>query len=214
LQLYLGLDPKDFPTALHYPVIRTELILSDRLQEALSLLSQFTHFIFTSKRCVSHWFEVGTFDHAVALAIGKATASSLRSKGVIPLVSDIETQEGVIELLKTLDLQNGYLFYPHSKRARPLLANHLRASQLRFFSLDLYDTLLQRPEPVPSLENIDEIIFTSPSTVEGFLQIFGKVPQDKKLTCIGAITQNALYQNNLKNRQPESLSADSDFVAF
>jgi uroporphyrinogen-III synthase len=191
LQLYLGLDPKNFPKALHYPVIRTELIWSDRLQEALSLLPQFTHFIFTSKQCVSHWFEISPLNKGAAIAIGKATGAVLRSKGIIPLVAEVETQEGVIELLKTLDLQNGYLFYPHSKRARPLLADYLHLSH-RFFSLDLYDTLLQRPEPVPSLENIHEIIFTSPSTVEGFLQVFGKIPHDKKLTCIGPITQTAL----------------------
>ena len=186
MQLYLGLDPAHFPKAIHYPVIRTELILSDALKESLLFYPQFTHAIFTSKIAVRHWSEANAFHLNMAtFAIGKGTAGELQKKGVENVcASQIETQEGMIELLEMFDLQRAYIFYPHSKRARPVLKNYLQSKGLQFFSLDLYDTILQRLEPVPSLDQVDEIIFTSPSTVDGFLQIYHEIPKDKRIICI------------------------------
>ena len=173
-------------------MIRTEPIFSPHLKEALSLCSQFTHFIFTSKSSVRYWCGVGGLLQGKIIAIGVETAGELRKRGVEVLVAPMATQEGVIEFLNTLNLQNAFVFYPHSKRARLCLTQYLQSCNIHFLSLDLYDTLLQKPEPVPSLDLISEIIFTSPSTVEGFLQIFKQIPQGKKLTCIGPITEKAL----------------------
>lgn len=195
MQLYLGLDPHQFPHAIHYPVIRTELILSDALKEALLLYPQFTHWIFTSKSCVRYWCSVAKLNPATMIAIGEATADEIRLQGMEPLVARSATQEGVIELLETLELEKTYIFYPHSKKARSCLTLYLQKRNVRFFSLDLYDTLFQRPEPVPVLDNVDEIIFTSPSTVEGFLRIFKEIPKDKKLSCIGPITEREMRKH-------------------
>jgi uroporphyrinogen-III synthase len=193
LQLYLGLDADRYPLAIHYPVIRTEIIAGDALQKALSVASQFTHVLFTSKNTVRYWYQHGSvLKQQIAIAIGQVTAHELKIRGIIPLVSTLETQEGIIELFKTLDVKNGYFFYPHSKKARPLLSNYLKNQKIRFLSLDLYDTFFQKLEPIPCLNDVDEIIFTSPSTVEGFLQIFGKIPTSKKLSCIGPVTKKFL----------------------
>jgi uroporphyrinogen-III synthase len=64
--------------------------------------------------------------------------------------------------------------------------------------------VIQKLEPIPSLASIREIIFTSPSTVEGFFDIFkGEPLENKKLNCIGPVTENALakilsYSNRSK----------------
>jgi len=185
--LYLGLDPKNYPGALHYPVIRTELC--GQVEPARALWPQFTHLIFTSQTAVRYW--PGPWDKKI-IAIGDATASALRQKGLKPLIAPVATQEGVIELIKQID---GYFFWPRSKRARPILTDFLNQQKIPFFVLDLYDTVFQRPEPVPNLDTIYEIIFTSPSTVEGFLRIYGKLPKDKKLTPIGPVTEKAIYES-------------------
>lgn len=192
MQLYLGLDPSHFPQALHYPVIRTELIANSLLPEVLALYPSFTHTIFTSKSCVRYWCSLAELQPKITIAIGEATARELTLRGIKPLIAAVATQEGVIDLLDTLFLENSFIFYPHSKKARNCLTQYLISRNLRFLSLDLYDTILQKPEPVPSLDQVDEIIFTSPTTVEGFLEVFGKIPKDKKLTCIGPITEKAL----------------------
>ena len=172
----------------HYPVIQTVRLDSPQLQEAIALWDQFTHVIFTSKNGVRHWAEVGPLQGKIAIAIGEATGGLLHE----PLIAPLATQEGVIALLETI--KDGFFFYPRSKRARPHLANYLQ--QRPHFLLDLYDTVSVKREPVPNLEEFDEIVFTSPSTVEAFCQIYGKLPKDKKLTPIGPVTERALLRQS------------------
>jgi uroporphyrinogen-III synthase len=182
--LYLGLNPK--PGTVHYPVIRTEYC--GKLEGAFLLWPQFTHIIFTSQSAVHYW--PGPWDKQT-IAIGQATAAALRKKGLDPLIAPEATQEGVIALIANLSTPL-YFFLPQSRLARSTLTDYLREHNIPFFSLPLYNTLFQKLEPVPSLEDFDEIVFTSPSTVEGFLRIYGKFPQGKKLTAIGPITERAM----------------------
>ncbi len=149
---------------------------------------QFTHVIFTSQEAV-RYLDQPLGDKQV-IAVGEATANAARSRGGVPLIAAPSTQEGVIALLQTRDLSDGFLFFPHSVKAREGLIQFLRS--YRHVCLPLYDTVFQKPEPVPDLDAIDEIVFTSPSTVEGFLRIFGALPQNKKLTAIGPITQEVI----------------------
>ncbi len=181
--LYLGLHPP--ANAIHYPVIRTEKILGKELEEAIRLWPDFTHVMFTSQTAVNYWEE--DLQHKICIAIGDATARAIRNRKAEPLIAPFPTQEGVLQLLQQLDLQDARIFLPHSKKARPLLE-----TQISCYVLNLYDTLFQKLEPIPDLNTIEEIIFTSPSTVEGFLRIYGKLPRDKKLTAIGPITEEAL----------------------
>lgn len=198
--LYLGLDPSRFPRKkdlFHYPVIRTEKIFSDELMQALLLFPQFTHVIFTSITAVRYWRQESTLEGKIIVAVGKATAEELRKDGYFPVIAKEEMQEGVIALLKTMDMGESFLFLPRSKKARPLLAKYLQQENRRFFALDLYDTVFQKPEPAPLLENVEEIVFTSPSTVDGFLKIYGSLPKNIKLTSIGPITNEYLEKRNV-----------------
>ena len=182
--LYLGLDPSRFPRpVIHYPVIRTMLLEGPELKNALALWPQFTHVVFTSRTSVQYWKE--DLEGKTVIAIGDATAEMLGH----PLIATQSTQEGVIELLKTLDLNNAYLFLPRSRLARTAITDYLEQNRVRFLALDLYDTVCQRLEPVPNLDEFSEIVFTSPSTVDGFLRIYGNLPRDKILTSIGPITE-------------------------
>lgn len=183
--LYLGLDPTNWPekNLVHYPVIRTE---KRNVSKALHVWPQCTHVIFTSRSAVRYWREEAVFfEKKKIIAIGKATAKELPHPS---LIAPRPTQEGVIELLEMLELKDAYLFLPRSRRARNTLPEYLKRKNICFFSFDLYDTVFQRPEPVPNLAHFDEIVFTSPSTVEGFLRIFESFPKHCKLTAIGPIT--------------------------
>lgn len=186
--LYLGLRPR--PGTYHYPVIRTEYL--GGVEAALALWNQFTHVIFTSQTAVHYW--PGPWDKEM-IAIGEATAEALRKKGIEPQIAPFATQEGVIELIRKT---KGHFFIPRSRRARSLLADYFCEHQIPHFLLDLYDTHFQKLEPVPSLAEFDEIIFTSPSTVEGFLKIYGSLPKDKKLTAIGPVTEKVLGHMMIK----------------
>lgn len=196
--LYLGLDPSRYlctKPLLHYPVIRTEKMgFGD---EICLLWSQFTHVIFTSQTAVSYWFEEKIPFDKQAIAIGRATARQLEMLGILPIVAEVETQEGVIALLEKMDLEGAFVFWPRSKRARPVLTRYLQDRGVFCCALDLYDTVLQKLEPVPDLKEVEEIVFTSPSTVEGFLRIYGELPTDKILRGVGPITRQVLESSVL-----------------
>ena len=127
------------------------------------------------------------------IAIGKVTAAHLGIQGAPPhFVSEQETQEGVVHLLKGMDVEDAYFFMPRSSLSRPVLANFFKEREIRYQACDLYDTVSQESDPQPDLAHIDEIVFTSPSTVRAFLEIYGTLPNDKKLIAIGPVTEQAL----------------------
>ena len=191
--LYLGIDPSRFysqKNLIHYPVIRTEKIVSHQLKKAKELWPKFTHVIFTSRTAARYWLEEDLPIHPTVIAVGKSTASLLEQAGCSPLIAEEETQEGVIELLQSIQLDDAFIFWPKSKQARPILSHYLRGENR--IILDLYSTVLQKLEPVPKLDDVEEIVFTSPSTVRGFMGIYKSLPKRVKLTAIGPITQKEL----------------------
>ncbi|MBM3199183.1 MAG: uroporphyrinogen-III synthase, partial [Chlamydiae bacterium] len=140
------------------------------------------------------------------IAIGPVTEKALEKQGLSLkgrslLIPEESTQEGVISYLQqeVIPTQKAHFFYPHSSLARPLLKEFLQEQQeqqvLSFEGLDLYDTLYQTPLPIPSLEEVDEIVFTSPSTVVGFFQAFPlpSMLEGKKIVFQGPITEKAFF---------------------
>jgi uroporphyrinogen-III synthase len=188
--LYLGIDAP--PGVFHYPVIRTERIDSPELLRALALWQGCSHIIFTSKNGVRHW--PGPLSGKTAIVIGEATGAEIVSRGGASLIAPVATQEGVAALLDRLDLGKAFVLYPHSKIARPFLTGYLKSKEIQYFSFPLYETLFQRPEPPPNLAEFDEIVFTSPSTVQAFLQIYSSMPSRIILTPIGPVTKKALEE--------------------
>lgn len=191
--LYLGLDPSRWKTnksILHYPVIQ----IVPHKERCLTDVSSVTHLLFTSRSAAMLW---DTFTNQQIVAVGEATAFVLREKGVCPVVAPHATQEGVIELLSTWGLRGAYIVWPRSSKARDILADYLSSLEplTRSLIIDLYETHYQKLEPVPSLDRVEEIVFTSPSTVEGFLRIYGSLPKEKKLTAIGPVTGQAIAAN-------------------
>lgn len=189
--LYLGLDPSHFSTdrqLIHYPVIA--LVARDVSDpEVQNSVAHATHILFTSRHAVRFFFAQFRLEQQILIAIGKATAEALSAPA---WVASEETQEGLVALLKGKQLDNAYFLLPRSSRSRPVLTRFFQEAGIRYFAFDLYDTVLQQPGPPPDLAVIDELVFTSPSTVEGFLRIFGALPKDKRLRAIGPITQSAI----------------------
>ena len=217
--LYLGTDPSSFvrePDLLHYPVIR---LIPKKLEDqhlifCFASIKNFSHFCFTSKNAVELFFSFSKqFDLPIenilrekCISIGPVTTKALEVRGIKPLwEASIHTQEGVIEEMNKLSWEEAYILYPRSSLARPLLASYLSQRSIAFEALDLYDTVSQVLEPIPDLHNVKEIVFTSPSTVEGFFQIFEKIPADIKLSFQGPITEKAFHVRKARSQSSRSL---------
>lgn len=202
--LYLGLDPSNYPkkdNLIHFPIIKIfpRDFSDQKIQQAFSKIEKITHFIFTSKVAVFLFFEAIDFfqiDKRILLekafiSIGKGTTKTLKQRGFDPMEAKISTQEGVIEVLKKI---NGYFFYPRSSLARPQIKKYFLDNKISNISIDLYDTKVNDLEKSFSFDEIDEIIFTSPSCVHAFIQRFGKIPEGKKIISIGPITEKTLLE--------------------
>lgn len=204
--LYLGTDPSHFISAekvVHLPLIEIapRAATSLEIRKALSDLPEYTHILFTSKNAVRVFFEhlealsysLETFKTACIIAVGKTTRRALETRGVeVLFTAEEECQEGLIKLMRPLDLDDAYVFLPCSSLSRPLLAHFLEGRGIRHQICFTYDTVLVRPETLPNLEEVDDIIFTSPSTVAAFFQCFCHIPQGKRLGVLGPITEKAL----------------------
>jgi uroporphyrinogen-III synthase len=193
--LYVGTDPSRYKhegELVHYPVIRT--VLRTSVDDVLGRdVARCTHWMFTSPNAVRHWFSMGAPGRIEkSFAVGPTTAAALAERGIKAMIAPIATQEGLIELLKTWDLEGALIGWPRSSKARTVLGDYLTKRGVSFLGIDLYEPVMQRLEPVPDLGEFDEIVFTSPSTVDAFLAIFGRIPWEKKIVPLGPVTADRL----------------------
>ncbi|MCH9630211.1 MAG: hypothetical protein S4CHLAM37_02050 [Chlamydiia bacterium] len=204
--LYLGTDPRSHETdceIVHVPFI--EIVPRDfdsfEIKHQFDDILEYTHFILTSKNAVKVFFDAleyykidpGFLSTMPVLAIGAVTSSELNKYHIThQTVAKEATQEGVMELLETLDLENAYLFYPRSAKSRPTLSFYLRLRGIRHQICDLYDTKSKLLSELPDLDLFHEVVFTSPTTVKAFFSFFTKMPPELELKAIGPITRHAL----------------------
>jgi uroporphyrinogen-III synthase len=105
-------------------------------------------------------------------------------------ISPIATQEGMIEWFQTMDLSSATILWPKAKQARPLIAEWCQAHHIALYSVDVYDTIHLQPN-VP-IDGVDEIVFTSPSTVDALFAMWPELPARIRLTPIGPVTKERL----------------------
>jgi uroporphyrinogen-III synthase len=193
--LYLGIDPSRYQTegeVIHCPVIETVPV--EQLGcDVQSAWARATDVLFTSPSAVRHWFGLcaETQGKKRSIAVGPGTCAELRVRGWNAVCAPFATQEGVIELLR--NCQVGFLFWPRSALARPVLETYLRDSGISHFLFELYTTRTKREISLPTLDEFNEIVFTSPSTVRAFRELWGSWPPGIQITAIGPITKEALH---------------------
>lgn len=206
--LYLGLNPSHYQKErpmVHCPVIKIVPRAKESLeiQEVFSNIDEYSHIIFTSKNGVRIFFDcMETFGQPreklkskVIIAVGRITALVLEKEKIsVDFVAGNECQEGIIDILSEIDLEGANILLPRSSIARPLLSEYLVRQEIKHKICPLYDTITHRPNELPDLKDVGEVIFTSPSTVDAFFEIFDRVPEDIQLTALGPITRDALRE--------------------
>jgi uroporphyrinogen-III synthase len=199
--LYLGLNPpKEDPSVTHFPVIR---IVPRELDDPLVMgmldkWNSYTHLLYTSRSAVrvmhKYCKRVGvSVTGKIGISVGQATAKEMRTYGFsVDHVAAREQAEGVVDLLETLELKKASLLWPHSALSRSVLKDYFREKEFIAEGVVVYDTVAVHSNDPPDLATFERIIFTSPSTVDVFMAIYGSLPKDKELIPIGPITHKAL----------------------
>jgi hydroxymethylbilane synthase len=197
--LYLGLRSAG-DKSIHLPLIEVigRGVTDPAIAAALKTIAQITHIVLTSQTAAELLFSyVNPLDlkDKMFIAVGTATCALVRSFGCEKVVSAaVETAEGVVKTLSEMDLENAYLLWPHSALSRPVISDWLKDSRVKHIDVVFYDTHTKKQNPLPSLDQFDEIVFTSPSIVKAFIECYGALPKDKILTPIGPITKNFLLE--------------------
>ncbi len=204
--LYTGLDPSHCKVEgriIHCPLIQIvpRSPKESDIQQAMRAMEHYTHILISSKSALKILIEylphfglsMASLQKKLFISVGEVSATHIRKLDLtVQFIAKEESSEGLInEILGDLPATT-YLFWPHSALSQPLISNFLQKQPYCHQECLLYDTLPKAPASPIDLTTIDEIIFTSPSTVEAFLRFFGPFPQDKILTPIGATTAKFL----------------------
>lgn len=193
------------------PVI--EIVPLPRVKIPPDFLKGFDWILFTSVNGVKIFFErlfeAGGDHRALGScklgAIGPATAQALVDRGFRP---DFRPQEDIAERVLEEFPENPQglkILIPRAQKAREILPEGLRQRGAQVEVLPLYRTEIPssplQEEARRRLEQgeIDYITFTSSSTVQHFVQIFGKtLPSHTRVACIGPITAETARSLGLK----------------
>lgn len=110
------------------------------------------------------------------------------------LVAQEETSEGLFERMrKSLRLKGRSIVFPRSSIANPYLHQKLSKAGATITEVVVYENTKPPYRELPS-EKVDQIIFTSPSTVQNFLTDYGKIPSSWTILAKGRRTQKSLRE--------------------
>jgi uroporphyrinogen-III synthase len=136
-------------------------------------------------------------------AIGPKTAASLEARGVtLDFVPEEYVAEAILPGLG--DLRGRWVLLPRAEIARKALPEAIVAAGGVAHEIAVYQTLPTEPDPdgLAALKSgVDAVTFTSPSTVENFVEIVRRtglnpvqLPKNPLIACIGPITQKAAQE--------------------
>lgn len=199
--LYLGLNPSRFlgqGPITHAPIIKTEpLPIKDKIR-FFKELTDATHLLLTSQESVKYFFEILNSFHLdqsrvmgkSIIAVGMATRALLIQHGfAVDYTPSNESQEGLIDLFKAIDLTKAHIFYPHSSKARLSLIQYFEESSTSFYDVSVYNTDINDDfDSEVRPEEYDQIVFTSPTCVKYYFDTFSSLPPEDKCLFIGQVT--------------------------
>ena len=196
-RLYFGLEcPQcDDVIMIHYPLITTLPRNDHEIQKGLMFAKGCSHIIVTSKMAVRYLFDCHPIfaPNVCFISVGKATTEEVKKYGNFHILTSLdECQEGVILLISSILSPSTSFFWPHSSLSRNDLKDFLKNCNAPFFECVFYETHKTLPNNHISFDDVDELFFSSPSTVEAFFEFFKKLPEEKQVLTQGKVTERTL----------------------
>lgn len=187
---------------------------SKNLNDYIEKLSTYEYIVFTSMNAVNIFFDYLmdiSFDirkiKASFAVIGHATEKALKDRG---LIADIKAKEfvgeGLLEKLKTVVKTGDSILLPCSRGARSYLSDELRKLNCSVDVAHIYKPIRGALKNEKAFDEVDVVIFTSPSTVRNMIEIVGLEGIKEKLSlAIGPITYKELKDNGIEAYISEEL---------
>ncbi len=201
--LYTGLTPPD-EECIHTPLIEITAVEDDRaLQSAAHGIGRYDYVLFTSRFAVKHFYPLLhqtslIIHHTSIVSIGSTTTAALQKAGAKEVQQvDDDNSYGVIAWFRRQP--RGRVLIPRSNLALPIIPEGLRELG---FEVDCITAYLNRMPAHPRkicLDEVDRIVFTSPSTIDNFIRLYGSLPKGKVLATRGPVTEQYL-QTKIKQQ--------------
>lgn len=196
--LYTGLTSPD-ANYIHTPLIEIVSVDDDtQLRRAIADIDSYDYVLFTSRYAAKY---VGALSvmHTRIVSIGRTTTKALHQIGVEE-VDEVEEDNSYGVLSWFSSQSRGRVLIPRSNLALPIIPEGLRQLGFEVDCVTAYiNRMPEHPKKV-NLDEIDRIVFTSPSTIDNFIRLYGALPEKKELVTRGPITEQHL-QTILKQRQ-------------
>ena len=177
-----------------------------KADSVLKNIKTFDWIVFTSVNGAKYFFErlylagldARSLCNAKIAAIGKTTANRLRDFGIAAdMIPDNESSAGLLEEFAKLNMSKLKVLLPQSEIASKELPEGLLEMHAVIEQIPIYKTIDIDPGEV-DFSFIDQILFTSGSTVRAFIKRFGQVPENVKCYCLGPPTLNEAEKNEIK----------------
>jgi uroporphyrinogen III methyltransferase/synthase len=207
--LYTGTNPRKyrkFGKLIHLPMIKIEKskLLRETVAQYQNGIENYDLIIFTSRFAVKYFLEALT-EHKIDLSkinnrkvisIGEETTETLSRYAITPaLTAPTESSEGLFQKLKNCyTLAGKRILFPRSSLPNPFLTDELQKAGAVVDVLAVYTNVKPEHQKLPT-ERIDQIIFTSPSTVQNFLNEYGNIPHEWRILSRGALTSKTLKES-------------------
>lgn len=90
--------------------------------------------------------------------------------------------------------ENNYIFYPHSSLSSETITLALQELGFNVTSVIAYNNELPNHPRRVNPNHFKRIVFTSPSTIDNFIKLYGKLPENTEFITRGPITQDHLEE--------------------
>ncbi len=199
--LHLGNHPQRYRhlgTIVHRQIIQCiESVDCRQTNQTLQNAGQYDWIIFTSGNGIQFFFkklyalglDARIFSNTKFAVIGQASSQRLAEFGIkADICSAVESSKGLLEAFNNIPGKGLSVLLPQAEVSSEQLPEGLSKNGARVDKLAVYKTIQTETEDI-DLDFIDQILFTSGSTVRAFVNKFDSVPKHIEALCLGEPTQ-------------------------
>ena len=189
--LYTGISCPD-TSFVHTPLIEIKPVTdTSRLEKAADEVDTYDYLLYTSRHAVTYFQP--RCQHPVIVSIGPVTTEALRLAGA-ETIKQVEKDDsyGVIDWFA--EQPRGRVLIPRSNLALSIIPEGLRNLGFDVTTVTAYENRMPENAMKVDLSQVDTIVFSSPSTIDNFIRLYGKLPTDKQLLTRGRITERHLQE--------------------
>ncbi|MBN2138495.1 MAG: uroporphyrinogen-III C-methyltransferase [Sedimentisphaerales bacterium] len=194
-------------TIIHRPFIKLVAIEDySAADKVLKNLSPYDWIVFTSTNGVKFFFErlfsTGLDGRSLCsnkiAAIGATTAEMLKGYGIAAdMQPGLESSAGLLNEFAKVGVKGKKILLVKPEAGSPVLFEKLSAAGAEVEIVVVYRNIDIEPEHV-DFDYIDQILFTSASTVRAFMKRYGEVPEVPKVYCLGQPTLDEARRHGIE----------------